>query len=444
MSVPLAPSQLPCARPPCAALPSSAPIPETHWQVRIGECFLCGLAALLVVYALAGRSIADFVPAIGHSETAVLVLGLVALVCSRRWSRLGGNTLFWLILAMMLWAEAWMLAGDGVAGMGVLRGAANSGDAVLAIIVASLLIDQPQRLATLYVRFARVVPIALWAGPILLVLSQARLMPRIDSGCMVHLCAATAMLVASPALAGRASVLILLPVALAGCVTGSAGLTTFSASLLLMVALRPGNRMVWRLTGIAAMVVGVLWVIQTSINPADGTHSQLSNLLASPIPSLLDAGAHFAMATHSGTIGVALWIAVQLTWAGRMISASMRAFRHRDTRWAGVFMVLLVYWTALAVSSAVGIGLDGPAGGLWFWTIIGVGMAAEWIHRYRPDVLYPPQAVIRAPSAAPLMESAPPPRPRRPSAYAVRLLRRRPSSEMRPAPVRISISAGSK
>ena len=31
--------------------------------------------------------------------------------------------------------------------------------------------------------------------------------------------------------------------------------------------------------------------------------------------------------------------------------------------------------------------IEGPMGGIWFWTIYGIGLAAMWCFKYRPYVL---------------------------------------------------------
>lgn len=486
---------------------------ETSWQSSIGDKFMWALAALLVGYALLGKSFAYLGAPPLYVGELTLLLGVAALVCCRKWTHLLGSTLFWLIVAMMLWGAAQTLPYISRHGMNALRDAVIWGYAVFAIIVAQLLIEKPQRLATLYVRFGRFVPMVLWAGPVLLLLSRVVTLPdapwsgvpliHVKGGdYMVHLCAAMAMLVANPLVMSTASVLILLPINFGGSVTGRAAFVTFAACLALMTALRPGNRLIWRLAGIVVLVLAVLWATEINIGLSDGERTVSFDQLAANVESIFDSSegelegtkqwrlmwwgkiidytvhgryfwtgkgfginladddgfavdqegslrsphnGHMTMLARAGVPGLALWIVLQLTWAGRVFAAYVRAYRQRDTRWAGLFMVLLVYWTAFVVNAAFDVFLEGPIGGIWFWTFFGVGMAAVWIHRYRPDVLYPPKAAVRAPSAAALLESAPPPQPRRrESAYAARLSRRRASMEMRPAPVNSSITDGSR
>ena len=58
-----------------------------------------------------------------------------------------------------------------------------------------------------------------------------------------------------------------------------------------------------------------------------------------------------------------------------------------DGRWAALFLVLLVYWAAFIVNATFDVFIEGPMGGIWYWTLYGVGLAALWIYRNRPEVL---------------------------------------------------------
>jgi hypothetical protein len=42
--------------------------------------------------------------------------------------------------------------------------------------------------------------------------------------------------------------------------------------------------------------------------------------------------------------------------------------------------------------------IEGPMGGIWFWSIMGIGLAALYIQRERPEVLYSADVLPEAPS----------------------------------------------
>ena len=52
-----------------------------------------------------------------------------------------------------------------------------------------------------------------------------------------------------------------------------------------------------------------------------------------------------------------------------------------------MFLFLLAYWLAFMINTAFDVFLEGPMGGIWFWTIYGVGLAALWLYRHDPAAL---------------------------------------------------------
>jgi hypothetical protein len=96
------------------------------------------------------------------------------------------------------------------------------------------------------------------------------------------------------------------------------------------------------------------------------------------------------MLARAGVPGFVLWVVVQLSWLASVINAYVVSRRCREERWQGVFLFLLALWTAFVINASFDVFLEGPMGGIWFWTIFGVGAAATWIYRHRPEVLYAP------------------------------------------------------
>jgi O-antigen ligase len=90
---------------------------------------------------------------------------------------------------------------------------------------------------------------------------------------------------------------------------------------------------------------------------------------------------------RSGVPGLILWGLVQLSWSIGMLVGYYRSRVRGETRWAGVFLFLLAYWTAFMLNFSFDVSLEGPMSGIWFWTIYGVGLAAMWIYKYHPRTL---------------------------------------------------------
>jgi hypothetical protein len=116
----------------------------------------------------------------------------------------------------------------------------------------------------------------------------------------------------------------------------------------------------------------------------DGFQVQADHSLRSP------HSAHMTFLARAGVPGLALWIVTQLAWGGWMLSAYVRSRRGGDSRWQGVFFLLLAYWVAFLINASFDVYLEGPMGGIWFWTVWGVGLGALALYERRPEVLYQP------------------------------------------------------
>lgn len=114
---------------------------------------------------------------------------------------------------------------------------------------------------------------------------------------------------------------------------------------------------------------------------------------------------HLTVLARSGVIGLGLWAMLQAYFGWLMLKNLLRAKRRKDWKWAGMFLSLLAYWAAFMANTTFDVFLEGPMGGVWFWSIYGFGIAAEWIFQRYPYVLYmePPKTSKRKkkPTGAP-------------------------------------------
>lgn len=101
---------------------------------------------------------------------------------------------------------------------------------------------------------------------------------------------------------------------------------------------------------------------------------------------------HLTFLARAGVPGLLLWSATQLAWAWGVAAAYVRARRRGERNWPRLFAFLLAFWLAFTVNGAFDVYLEGPVGGIWFWTIFGLGLATLSIHRSRPEILEPPPA----------------------------------------------------
>jgi hypothetical protein len=102
---------------------------------------------------------------------------------------------------------------------------------------------------------------------------------------------------------------------------------------------------------------------------------------------------HLTFLARSGVPGLALWIALQVSWFW-MVFRTLLFMRHTGRRAGeGILGFVLTYWAAYLAAAATDVALEGPLVGIWFWVIFGVGMAMSQLLRRHPDLLDPVQPI---------------------------------------------------
>ena len=86
--------------------------------------------------------------------------------------------------------------------------------------------------------------------------------------------------------------------------------------------------------------------------------------------------AHIEILARSGVPGLILWIALHAAYGLALLRAAARARGRGDIMWVRVLGFVFIYWLAALVNASFDPYLQGPQGGIWFWTIFGVGLAA--------------------------------------------------------------------
>jgi O-antigen ligase len=90
---------------------------------------------------------------------------------------------------------------------------------------------------------------------------------------------------------------------------------------------------------------------------------------------------HLTILARMGVPGLLLWVALQLTFVSGLVRAVFRARRRREEAWARFHIWILVYWFAFMVNGSFDVFLEGPQGGIWFWSLFGFGTAAMELQR---------------------------------------------------------------
>ena len=96
---------------------------------------------------------------------------------------------------------------------------------------------------------------------------------------------------------------------------------------------------------------------------------------------------HITVLARTGVPGLCCWIILQLSWAFSILSNYFKSIRRHQPRWSSVFIALFIYWFALMMSSSFEVIIEGPSGGIWLWSIFGVGLASLYLYQYKPYIL---------------------------------------------------------
>jgi O-antigen ligase len=85
---------------------------------------------------------------------------------------------------------------------------------------------------------------------------------------------------------------------------------------------------------------------------------------------------HVTVLARMGVPGLVIWVAMLLTFGLSLLNGFFRTTRAGLLHWAGINGWILVYWIAMCINASFDPYLEGPQGGIWFWSIIGLGLFA--------------------------------------------------------------------
>lgn len=94
------------------------------------------------------------------------------------------------------------------------------------------------------------------------------------------------------------------------------------------------------------------------------------------IPNRSPHNIQMTVLARAGVPGLVVWTLLHVTFALSMFLAYVRARRARLEWWARVNLWILAYWVAFMTNAAFDVYLEGPQGAIWFWCVIGFGIAA--------------------------------------------------------------------
>lgn len=112
---------------------------------------------------------------------------------------------------------------------------------------------------------------------------------------------------------------------------------------------------------------------------ADGFQANEDQSLRAPHNS------HMTALARMGVPGFLLWLLLQGAFGVGLVRAVWRSRRSRDFALAAVGAWVLAYWVAMMVNTSFDPYLEGPQGGIWFWSLFGLGIAVIELTTRRSD-----------------------------------------------------------
>lgn len=83
---------------------------------------------------------------------------------------------------------------------------------------------------------------------------------------------------------------------------------------------------------------------------------------------------HITALARMGVPGFVLWVLLQGAFAIGLLRSILAHRRNSEPNVAAVGAWILVYWTATMINTSFDPYLEGPQGGIWFWTLFGLGL----------------------------------------------------------------------
>lgn len=436
--------------PPAAATVRSGP----------GDAVLKALGVILLGYAVMGRGFAYLgVPPLYIGEV-VLAFGLAVVLLARRTPTLAPAVPMWALLALMAWVGLRVVQGVPAYGLDAVRDGMIVGYGLYAFVVAGLVMERPERLRDLLVRYrvvvmavlsiawglslvVRLIPEAIptwpWAGDV-------RVVEIKPGDLLVHLAAITAFLTLGWKRATPLWLALLVVGTSVLMVSNRGGMLAYLLAMGLFWLLKPPTARFGKLATVGVLFVVLALAVDTSgleINEGTRTLSveqiweNVASVFGKSESAMLNdtaewrlqwwqkiagytfGGEHFldgkgfglnlatddgfrvdieeslrsphnghmTLLARGGVPAFLLWLLVQGLWFREVLLARARAKRAGQTAWVGFFALASVFWLAALVNASFDVYLEGPMGGIWFWTVFGLTMAATRLQRTHPRLL---------------------------------------------------------
>jgi hypothetical protein len=110
----------------------------------------------------------------------------------------------------------------------------------------------------------------------------------------------------------------------------------------------------------------------------DGAHPDLPSL-RSP------HNVNMTILARSGAPGVTLWLMFIGSWLYFVLQAMRTARLEGRREWAALFLFTACYAASFFINASFDVALEGPVQGIWFWSVIGLGIGGVFVFRCQPN-----------------------------------------------------------
>lgn len=231
-------------------------------------------------------------------------------------------------------------------------------------------------------------------------------------------------------------------------IQGRAGLVAFVMGMFIFMILRPGNRLLWWLISLTCLGLVLFWATDLQISVSNDTNRVISfdqllenaqSIVGSSNKGDMDGtkewrlkwwnkiinytfngeyfwtgkgfgvnladddgfqvkdkdqsqlrsphNGHLCILARAGVPGMVMWCSMHLIWLTCIANAWYVSYRNKHAQWSRLFLVLLVVQVGMIINASFDVYLEGPMGGIWFWSCFGIGLASLWIYKHQPQCL---------------------------------------------------------
>ncbi len=96
---------------------------------------------------------------------------------------------------------------------------------------------------------------------------------------------------------------------------------------------------------------------------------------------------HMNVLARSGVPGITVWIIVHLSWMLGMGISFIKAKSKGYHLWAAFFLWVFVYVLAFHMNGSFDVFIEGPVGGVWFWSLMAIGLVGRKLMQRYPELL---------------------------------------------------------